>query len=71
VVIHYLNLKYVAILPSKTDPPLVIDADAVPPRAFTSKHLKAIGRRDTQVLKCHGAIQHAQLPEGDLLNVVG
>ena len=71
MVIHYLNLNYVAILPSKTDPPLFIQADAVLPQAFTSKHLEAIGRRDTQVLQCHGAIQHAQLPEGDLLNVVG
>jgi hypothetical protein len=70
MIIHYFYLKCIPILPFETDPPLVIDADTVLARAFASKHLKAIGRWDTQVLQRDGAIQHAQLAEGDLLNIV-
>lgn len=71
MVIDYLNLKGIAILPLETDPPLVIDTDAVLARTITAKHLKTIGRGDSQVLQTDGAIPHAQFAEGHLLNVVG
>lgn len=70
MVIDYLYFEGVALLPLETDPPLFIDADTVLARAITAKHLKAIGRWDSQLLQPDGAVQHAQFAEGHLLDVV-
>ena len=70
MIIYYFDLKCIAILPLKTDPSLVVDVDAVSTQLVASKYFKAIGRRDTQILECDGAIQHAQLAEGHLLNIL-
>ena len=70
MVIHYFNLKCVALMPLETDPPLVIDTDAVLARTITAKYLESIGRWDTQVLQSDRTIQHAQFAERHLLNVV-
>jgi hypothetical protein len=69
MVVHDFDCECIAILPVETDPPLVIDEDAVLTRPVASKHLKAIGRRDSQIIHCDSAIQHAQLAEGYLLNI--
>ena len=48
------------VSPHKTDPPLVVDADAVLPRSVTSQSLKAVTRRSAQVIE---SPRHCQLGE--------
>jgi hypothetical protein len=70
MIIHNFDIESVAFTPLETDPPLVINADAVLTRSITAKQLKTIGRRDAQVLQGDCTIQHTQLAESHLLHVV-
>jgi hypothetical protein len=54
--------------PNKTDPPLIIDADAVLPSAATPQSLQPVSRRDTQIGKGVGIIDHIQLSGRDRRN---
>lgn len=71
MIVCYFNFKRVTVMPFETDAPLIIDADAVSARAVASEHLKMIGGRHTQILQRDGTIEHTQLSESHLLNVVG
>jgi hypothetical protein len=49
-----------ASLPPKTNPPLVVDADAVLPTAISPQCLQAVSRRGPQVVQLSGGSQHAK-----------
>jgi hypothetical protein len=70
VLAHNLHVKGITIPPFETDTPSLVDADTVLPCPIPFELLQAIYRRDTQVIKCHGPIQHPQLAQGNLLDVV-
>jgi len=70
MIVRYFDFKHVAVMPFKADPPLVVDANAVLARTVTAGYLKMIGGRRAQIFQCDRTIEHAQLPESHLLNVV-
>jgi hypothetical protein len=72
VVIDNLNLVGISCSPAKTDPPLIIDANTVLAGAIASELLKAIARRNSEVLQrlgriyCHQLAQHRALQFGGI-----
>lgn len=69
VIIRDSHVEGVAVLPAKTDSPLVIDADAVLPTPGSFQRLEAIGRRDPEVMEHHRVVKHAQLSARRCLDV--
>ena len=51
MVVNYFNFVGIALLPFKTDPPLIVYADAVLTGPIPIELLKAIARGDTQIIK--------------------
>jgi hypothetical protein len=51
VVTHNLNVKRITTLPYKTDPPLIIDADAVLPCPIGFQALQSVGYCNPQVVQ--------------------
>ena len=68
MIVHDLNILGSAIVPAETDPPLIIDPDAVLPRAIASKSFKAIARRHTEIVERIRRMHHQQLSKRDTLN---
>lgn len=60
MIIHYLRIVDIAVLPVETDPPLVIDAYGVFAFAVIMQLLKAVTRRDRQVIEPCRRIKHRQ-----------
>jgi hypothetical protein len=69
VVVDDLDIVRVPRSPAKTDPPLVIDSDAVLPLPTSLELLKPVSRRDSQIFDDGGRIEHPELSKTDLLNV--
>jgi len=63
VVVNDLNVPRIATLPSETDPPLVVDPNAVLARAVTVQPFQAVARRYTEVVQLHRSIQHPELSQ--------
>ena len=61
VVVNDLNLLRSGVTPSKTDPPPVIDPDAVLTRSIALKTLKPIPRGNAQLLEARRRVEHTQL----------
>lgn len=61
MIINNFDFISVAALPTKANPPLVIDANAVLPVPVTLQRLEPIPRRAGQILKDDGAVQLPQL----------
>ena len=51
MVIHDLNVMRIAVLLGKADAPLVIDPNAIRPRALPFQQFKLVSRRDAKVLQ--------------------
>ena len=68
MIIHNLNLKRIAPSPAKTDPPLIVDADAVLPLPFSLEGLQAVSGRGSKVAQLQSAIQQAELASSGSLN---
>jgi len=62
VVIDNLRIVSVPRLEAETEPPLVVDPDAVPARTVTLEHLQAVPRRNPHEIQCRSCIQLGQLP---------
>jgi hypothetical protein len=63
VVINNLDLKGVAVAPPKTDPPLVVDTNAMLAGAIAFELLQAVTGRDAEVFELLGGVHDAELPE--------
>jgi hypothetical protein len=70
VIIHNLHFKGVTIPPFETDTPSLIDPDTVLSLTAPFEFLQAVCRWNTQVIQRNGPIQHPQLAQGNLLNVM-
>jgi len=70
MIIHDLYVVRIAIDPFKTNPPLVIDTDAVLPRPVAAKLLQPVGGRNAKIVKGDSIAQHAQLAIANLLYVL-
>ena len=69
MIVANLDATCVSFIPNKADTPLPVDADTPLPRPVTGKRLKLVGRRNAQICKLLGAIDHPQLPSGNRLNL--
>jgi len=62
MITHNLHVKRIGPSPAKTDPPLIVDADAVLSLPFPLEGLQAVPGRGSKVAQLHGAVQLAQFP---------
>ena len=68
MIVHDLNILGSAIVPAETDPPLIIDPDAVLPRAIAREPFEAVTRRYTEIVERIRRMHHQQLSKRDTLN---
>ncbi len=61
MVVDDLNVVRVAAAPSETDPPLVVDSDAVLPAPVALERLQPVARRYAQVVQALGGVELNQL----------
>ncbi len=69
MVIDDLYVEDIALVPDKTDPPLVINADAVLTDTLPVKRFEVVGRRDAEVIQASGIIEHTQFASSHLLDI--
>ena len=69
MVIGNLDVVGVTITPLKAHAPAVIDPKAVLSCSVPRQLFEAIGRGDLQIRERMGIVEHAQLPQSDLLDV--
>lgn len=68
MVINDFNIEGIAALPSKTNPPLLIDSDAVLTLPLAFQLFKVICRRDAQRFENGCGMNHFKLYSGNSLN---
>jgi hypothetical protein len=69
MVVNDLNLPGFAIAPDKTDTPLVVYAQAIPPPTTSSQCFQAIARRSPQVIKLSSSLNSQELCPRPSLNL--
>jgi hypothetical protein len=69
VVVYDLDINRIAILPNKTDTPLVVDTDTELTATISGQLFQPVGWRDAQVLQGQGPVEHSQLAQRNLLNI--
>ena len=65
MVVHDFNIKNISVLPTKTNPPLIVDADAVLSFAITLQGLQPVTGRDLEFVKALRLVQVQKLAAGD------
>lgn len=65
VIINDFNVVGIAIMPAKTDAPLIIDADAVLSLSVTREYFQTIARRDSQFTNLRNLIQMIKLAKSN------
>jgi hypothetical protein len=65
VVVNYFNLGWARPGPFETDPPLIVDADAVLAGPVASQFLQAVARRNSEVVECYGGVEDEESSKGD------
>src|SRR5581483_7376554 len=68
VVVDDLDFICLPVRPAETDPPLLVDPDAVLPLAVAFERLEPISRRRHQVAKCLSTVKIEQLAARRPLN---
>jgi hypothetical protein len=71
VVVGHLDVIGVMLLPSETDAPLVVDANATLTLTVAAKLFQAVGRRHAQEVECVRRIQGLRLGVGTAMDVRG
>jgi len=71
MIVSNLHVVRITFAPFEADAPLVIDADAMLSGPIAAQFLQPIGRRSAQIIQGDSIVDHAQFPQGDLLNVAG
>jgi hypothetical protein len=64
VIIHYLDVMRLAITPDETDPPLIVDANAMLPSPITLEGFKTVAWRNTKILQSPARLQVEQFAPG-------
>jgi hypothetical protein len=70
VVVHDLDVFRSCRGPSKADPPLIVDTDAVAVGAVTFELLQPIPGRDSEVSELVGGVEDEQLSQGGSLSLL-
>jgi hypothetical protein len=60
-----------SVMPSKADPPLLVDPNAVLAASITLWRFEPVARRPAQIAQRPRLIQHAKLAQSDGLNLEG
>lgn len=68
MVVNDFDIKRMTILPSKAQPPLIVDADAVLARTVPAKGFEAVPGRNAQIIERRRGGQHRQFPASGSLN---
>jgi len=68
MIVRYLHLVGIAILPTKTDPPLLVDPDTVLAFTIPFELLQSVSRRYPKIVDRLGSVYHYQLPVSDALH---
>jgi len=71
MVIHDLDAVGIPILPEETNPPLIVDPDAVLAFAVTLQSLKTVGRWCLQIFKGTSPLEHPEFSKSHPLNILG
>lgn len=71
MVINDLDVISFVIAPLETNPPLVVDADAILARSIAFEFLKAISWGSEQILKIFSIIEIDQFATSGALNILG
>src|SRR6185312_535456 len=71
VIVRDFDIAGFAIIPSKTDTPLIVYPDAPLAFAIAFEGLQTVAWRVAQVVQRKGSIQLAQLAQGPILNISG
>jgi hypothetical protein len=69
MVVYDLHVVGVALFPTETDAPTIIDPDTMLALPSPFQSLQVVGWGDAHVLQCLGPIEHSQLPQSSALNV--
>ncbi len=69
MIIGDFYVSRVAILPGKANAPLIVYPNAVLPRPVAAQFFQPVCRRYTQVDEIFRIIDHAQLSQGNLLDI--
>jgi hypothetical protein len=62
VIVFDADFVGITALPSKRDPILIVDPNAVPTRAIAFQPLEAVTRGNRQIFETRGHVQQFQLP---------
>jgi hypothetical protein len=68
VVVNDLDVGGPGVCPGETDPPLLVDPDAVLAGPVTVEGFEPIARGYPQIVECLGGLKHHQLAERDPLD---
>jgi hypothetical protein len=69
VVIDNLDVAGVAFIPLKTDPPLIVQADAVLASAISAEFLQVVSRRNSEIIEYRRRIELPQLTKRHALEI--
>jgi hypothetical protein len=70
MVIRDLHIVSVVVFPGKTDPPLIVDPDAVPAFPFSFQGFLSVAGGNKEVGHDCGSVQHPQFPEHHSLQIL-
>ena len=71
MIVNNFNLKNLTITPRKTNPPLIIDPDAVMPFPVSFQGFQPVAGGNAQIVQRHRPVEHPQFPQGNALQVLG
>jgi hypothetical protein len=60
VIIYDFHIVTITVLPSKTNPPLLVDANAILTYAITAQFLQSVSRQDFQIVKLFRRVENFQ-----------
>ncbi|OFV91465.1 MAG: hypothetical protein A3G76_15545 [Acidobacteria bacterium RIFCSPLOWO2_12_FULL_65_11] len=69
MIVHDLNLVRAALRPAETDPPLIVEANAVLTSTVPTESLQPVPWRDSEILEPSRRIELSQLPKRNTLEV--
>jgi hypothetical protein len=70
VIVDYFNMSGISVFPGKTDAPLAVNANAVLTLSVSFQGFQPIRGRNPQVFNGGASMQHFELSECNLLNII-
>jgi hypothetical protein len=64
------HIQGIAVSPTKANPPLIVDPDAVLTLSIPGQFFEAIARRNPQIGQSIGGVKHEKLLQGRAMNIL-